>query len=58
LVTKSTQDEERQDIPIISVHGLIEGVFDIQNDGAMRQEIEVALELLIGAPIRGTLTPV
>ena len=34
-----------------------EGVFDIRNDRAMRQEIEISLETLNGEPFRGTITP-
>ena len=38
-------------------HGLVEGLFEVQNKGAMRQEIEIALESLNGEPFRGTITP-
>jgi hypothetical protein len=36
---------------------LVEGLFDVQNNGGMRQEIEIALESLNGEPFRGTITP-
>jgi hypothetical protein len=35
---------------------LVEGIFVVQNNGAMREELEVALETLNGNPFRGTLT--
>ena len=38
-------------------HILVEGLFDVQNNGGMRQEIEIALESLNGEPFRGTITP-
>ena len=38
-------------------HRLVEGLFDIQNKGGMRQEIEIALEKLNGEPFRGTISP-
>ena len=38
-------------------HRLVEGLFDVQNKGGMRQEIEIALEKLNGEPFRGTITP-
>jgi hypothetical protein len=36
----------------------VEGLFDVQNNGAMRVEIEIALEKLNGLPFRGTINPV
>ncbi len=38
--------------------GLVEGLFDVQNNGAMRVEIEIALEKLNELPFRGTINPV
>ena len=35
---------------------MIEGIFGVQNKGAIREELEVALESLNGEPFRGTIT--
>ncbi len=42
--------------PWSNKHGLIEGIFGVQNKGAIREELEVALESLNGEPFRGTIT--
>ena len=36
--------------------GLVEGLFDVRNDGGLREEIEILLEKLNGQPFRGTVT--
>ena len=50
-----TQTQHQVNIPGPN-HGLVEGIFGIQNKGAIREELEVALETLNGEPIRGTTT--
>ena len=40
-----------------SLNNQIKGVFALNNDRAMREEIEVALESMNGNPFRGTITP-
>ncbi len=50
-----TQTQHQVNVPGPN-HGLVEGIFGIQNKGAIREELEVALETLNGEPFRGTIT--
>jgi hypothetical protein len=52
----STQDEDPVSRPQQHNTGHVQAVFNITNDKAMRQELEINLETLNGNPFRGTLT--
>ena len=52
ILTQQPRTTENQP----QIDGLVEGIFDVKNNGAMREEIEVAIETLNGNPFRGTLT--
>ena len=52
----STQGEALTAPPQQYNTGHVQAVFNISNDKAMRQELEINLETLNGNPFRGTLT--
>ena len=41
---------------LISVDGTLDGIFNISNNGGLREEIEVGLESMNGMPFKGTIT--
>jgi hypothetical protein len=41
---------------LISVDGTVHGIFNISNNGGLREEIEVGPESMNGMPFRGTIT--
>ena len=55
-VAQSTQVEHQQSSSMAPSSGLVEGLFDVRNEGGLREEIEVALEKINGNPFRGTIT--
>ncbi len=45
-----------EDTPWSQRHTLVEGIFGVHNNGAMREELEIALESINGEPFRGTIS--